>query len=149
MEAVNLLLTKDTLIEDVLEIAWLFEDTGDTDSQLAILADKQKIIEKEIEQLIEESSKSSEIDSYRKRYDALIDEYDRVTEKLVKLQNKIDERKSKYEGIIRYAARLRSLQKPIEIFDEELWYTLLDRVTVKTDTLVYTFKDGTEIEIEI
>ena len=149
VEAINLLLTKDTLIEDVLEIARLFEDTGDTDSQLAILADKQKIIEKEIEQLIEESSKSSEVDSYRKRYDALTGEYDRIGGKMAKLQREAVERKAKYEGVLWYAAKLRTIQEPIEVFDEELWHTLLDRATVTADTLVFIFKDGTEIEIEI
>ena len=149
MEAVNLLLTKDTLIEDVLEIARLFEDTGDTDSQLAILADKQRIIEKEIEQLIEESSKSSEVDSYRKRYDALTGDYDRIAGKMAKLQREAVERKAKYEGVLWYAAKLRTIQEPIEVFEEELWHTLLDRATVTEDTLVFIFKDGTEIEIEI
>lgn len=149
VEAVNRVLSKETLIADVLEIAGMFEDNSAFETELAILLDRRRIIEQETEQLIEQSSKSSEIDSYRKRYDALIDEYDRVTEKLVKLQNKIDERKAKYEGIIRYAARLRTLQKPIEIFDEELWHTLLDKVTVTKDTLIFVFKDGMEIEIEI
>ena len=61
----------------------------------------------------------------------------------------VKELKAKYEGVLWYAAKLRTIQEPIEVFDEELWHTLLDRVTVTADTLVFIFKDGTEIEIEI
>ena len=67
----------------------------------------------------------------------------------VKLQQEAVERKAKYEGVLWYAAKLRTIQEPIEVFDEELWHTLLDRATVTADTLVFIFKDGTEIEMEI
>lgn len=66
----------------------------------------------------------------------------------VKLQQESVDRKAKYEGVLWYAAKLRSIQEPIEVFDEELWHTLLDRATVIADTLVFIFKDGTKIKID-
>ena len=46
---------------------------------------------------------------------------------------------------------MRELQKQegvITEFDEKLWYTLVDRITVYADTDIrFTFKDGTEYKV--
>ena len=68
---------------------------------------------------------------------------------MAKVIEEKDKRKAKYQNILRYANHLKELTEPIKQFDDELWFSLLDKATVKEKSIIYQFKDGREIEIEL
>ena len=113
------------------------------------MVDKRNIIEHEIQNLVEESSKATDIYKYRSRYDNLVKEYESASLKVAKVIEEKDKRKAKYQNILRYANHLKELTEPIKQFDDELWVSLLDKATVKEKSIIYQFKDGREVEIEL
>ena len=127
----------------------MFKPSETIDDEISLLIDKRNIIEHEIQNLVEESSKTTDIDKYRSRYDNLVKEYENASLKVAKVIEEKDKRKAKYQNILRYANHLKELTEPIKQFDDELWFSLLDKATVKEKSIIYQFKDGREIEIEL
>lgn len=149
IQAVNELIQTDNIVSDIFEIAQLFKPTETIDDEISVLIDKRNIIEHEIQNLVEESSKATDIDKYRSRYDNLVKEYENASLKVAKVIEEKDKRKAKYQNILRYANHLKELTEPIKQFDDELWFSLLDKATVKEKSIIYQFKDGREVEIEL
>ena len=148
-KAVNCILDNQSLIEDILLVAGLYEDNSECESELQITNDKLRIIEEETRTLVEQSSKSSDIETYRKRYDALLDEYEKLRKKAIDLQQHIESRKAKHERILRYARTLQAVSSPVMEFDEDLWFSLLEKAIVNKASITYVFRDGTKQEINI
>lgn len=149
LEALNQIISKDNLVEDILEIASMFKDNTGLQAEIEILMDKRKILEKEINNLVAESSKSKDVEGFRKRYDAMVDEYETTSATIIEYQEKIDSNNGKYEKITRYAKHLEALQEPITEFDDELWLTLLDKAIVGEESITYIFNDGASVEIAL
>ena len=58
------------------------------------------------------------------------------------------ERNAKRTMIAMFLERLENSAELVTEFDEELWYSTVDFVTVYEDMrLVFTFRDGQEVEI--
>ena len=149
IQAVNKLIQTDNVVSDIFEIALLFKPSETIDDEISVLIDKRNIIEHEIQNLVEESSKATDIDKYRNRYDNLVKEYENVSQRVATVIEERDKRKAKYQNILRYANHLKELTEPIKQFDDELWFSLSDKAKVKEKSIVYQFKDGREIEIEL
>ena len=86
---------------------------------------------------------------YQKRYDELVSRYDDVKVKYEKVSQSIHEKRAKAEQMDAFAKAMESRGEALTEFDEGLWGTLADFVTVygKGDIGV-TFKDSTEIRVK-
>ena len=81
-----------------------------------------------------------------KKYNVLSDCYDRTKERLDKVSGRIMERQAKREMIEAFLRDLAEMDEDVQEFTDDLWFNLLDHVTVcsKKDVM-FTFKNGTEI----
>jgi hypothetical protein len=87
---------------------------------------------------------------YQERYNGLVTRYEAAKKRLDAITDEKQARVAKRENISRFLDDLRQRDGIIESFDEELWYTTVESVTVFSDSsLVYTFKDGSKIPINI
>ncbi len=85
---------------------------------------------------------------YQTRYDGLAERFDRTKARLDGVGNAITEKQAKKEQIERVLAELERQDGVATEFDENLWYSLVDFVTVfNKEDIRFTFKDGTEIKV--
>ena len=84
-------------------------------------------------------------DEYNAHYNALVERYKKLKKKSLSLQK--EKRLVKRDLIGGFILELSKCKELLTEFDEKLWVAAVDKVLVFQDgRLVFTFKDGTEIE---
>ena len=85
---------------------------------------------------------------YQKRYDGLAKRLDNVQERLDEVSQGITEKQAHREKIEMFLSGLQKQKELVTGFDEDLWYSLIEYVTVfDKENIRFTFKDGTEIKV--
>ena len=83
---------------------------------------------------------------YQKEYDVIIKTYDETKFKYEQLEIESSQQVAKHQMIKDYINTLKKQNKPLTKFDGLMWGSLLESATIKDkDTIVFKFKDGTEI----
>lgn len=86
-------------------------------------------------------------DKFDKRHDELVQQYENQKAAYDKLMQKKDDRQNKIKQLQQLILQLEKANSPIDAFDENLWRTMIDKVTVFHDNkMIFQFLDGTEIE---
>ena len=94
-----------------------------------------------------ECPRGAESDDYQKRYDSLAKRFDRTKARLEEVEQTIAEKQAHKEMVEQFLSELAK-QDAITEFTDELWYSMIDFVTVYTkDDIRFTFKNGTEIKM--
>ena len=118
------------------------------------LSDEKEKLEKSLTEQVEKIQDLIEINSrvaqnqkkYKKEYDALIKEYEETKSKFEQLEVESSKKAAKHQMIKDYIDTLKKQNKLLEKFDGLMWGSLLESATIKDkDTIVFKFKDGTEI----
>ena len=100
-----------------------------------------------IQELIDMNSRVAQNqEKYKKEYDAMIKTYDETKFKYEQLEIESSQQAAKHQMIKDYINTLKKQNKPLTKFDGLMWGSLLESATIKDkDTIVFKFKDGTEI----
>ena len=81
-------------------------------------------------------------------YQTLNEQYEEVFAKLQAEEKKAAERKARYHRMLNILKILETSESILEAFDENVWNAVLENLTVFHDeSMVFLFKDGTEIKI--
>ena len=89
-------------------------------------------------------------EEYRRRYNDLTDRFRAEEEKHKQLTARRNRMEAESVSIGGMLTELEELEAPPIEFDEKLWHSVVDHVTVYNDDCwVYSLKDGTEITIEL
>ena len=84
---------------------------------------------------------------YEKEYEKCTGNYQSISSELSKLEKEKVMMQNKYKEACNALNILKETKNPIEEFDENLFFGLVENVTVKPNkNLIFNFKDGTEIE---
>ena len=96
---------------------------------------------------IEENSTTAQSqDTYLEKYNALVARYETAKAKLEKLQAEKAQREAKAEDIGGFMFELAEYGESLTEFDDRLWLTLIDTVTVHRDgQLTFKFQTGHEM----
>ena len=95
----------------------------------------------------ENSRKAQDQKAYEKRYQKLADRYEKAREKSETLTVQLAETQRRLREIDRFIKGLEEAYI-IESFDETMWRTLIQQVTIYAkDDIRYIFKDGQEIRL--
>ena len=87
---------------------------------------------------------------YEEEYQRRTGEYQQLTDELEKLEQEKLIRKNKVKEAQEALKILKENDSPITEFDESLFFSLIENVTVHSDkTLVFNFKDGSQKEWNI
>lgn len=117
----------------------------------------------EREGLLEEMSVASELiqkaisqnarvaqnqEKYQQRYEKLVQRFESAKERLTVVDARITEKNARRETTEMFLETLRRQEGFLTAFDERLWYSLVDHITVySAENVRFTFKDGTEIQV--
>ena len=97
---------------------------------------------------IEENASSAQNqEEFTAKYNGYEQRYEAVRKKVEKLRTQKEERQTQADSISAFMFELHELDEPVTLFDEKLWLSVIDIVTVRHDgTLVFRFRNGMEVE---
>lgn len=119
-----------------------------------LLEEKQKL-EDEILVLVEMTQNvvaenarvAQDQEEYQKRYDGLVQRYETTKKEYNELVDKIEQKEAHGERIRQFIKTLKDQDGIITEFDDVLWGSMVELVTISREKRSVTFKDGTEIQL--
>lgn len=87
-------------------------------------------------------------EEYQKRYDGLVQRYETTKKEYYELVDKIEQKEAHGERIRQFIKILKEQDNIITEFDEALWGSMVEFVTISREKRSVTFNDGTEITFE-
>ncbi|MEA1961784.1 MAG: hypothetical protein U9N81_11045 [Bacillota bacterium] len=86
-------------------------------------------------------------DEFNERHNSYMERHQKATEQIAELETLRINRRKKHKTLDSFMRDIEKRPLFIEEFDKKLWIAIVDKVTVFSDgRLVFTFKDGTDIE---
>ena len=138
---------KNVPLENLKEVRTRICDTKKLEAEKIRLADELQVLADMVQNCISENARIAQNQTdYKKRYDEMVSRYDEVKAEYDKAVRGLQSRHAKAEQMDAFARALEKRNAVLVEFDEGLWGTLVECMTVygKGDIGV-TFKDGTEI----
>jgi DNA invertase Pin-like site-specific DNA recombinase len=149
IKAINKLFSNKTeLLENLKIILKTLTDDVQLKEKEKRLYNEVTFLVADIQNCITENARTAlnQID-YLARYNAMVEQYESKKEELEKVTAQITERKERAENLKNFIKTLKKQETFVSEFDETLWSSLIDYITVyDKNRIVFTFKDGTEIE---
>ncbi len=139
---------KDLIIETCQELIATISDTSAIDKKIEKLMQELSIIENTNREMVLEFAQSPERPTdYDERHEAMTKEYTEKFSKLQKLEQKRTDQLNRAETMQNMVHRLSETTDVVDGFDDSLWRTMIEKVTVFHDNrMIFQFLDGTEIE---
>ena len=151
VKAVNKLLKgKADMMENIRLVREKICDTTDLEAESQRLMGEMKVLSDMVQKCISENARTAQDQSdYQKRYDELVSRYEAARARYDKVEKSIKERHAKSKRLEAFVQAIEKQGKVVTAFDEGLWGTLVDFMTVYSkEDISVTFKDGTEIHIK-
>ena len=119
-----------------------------------MLAEKQRL-EDEIlvlvemtQNLVAENTRvAQDQEEYQKHYNSLVQRYETAKKNYDELAAKIEQKEAHGERILQFIIALKEQNGIITEFDDALWGSMVEFVTIGRECRSVTFKDGTEIQV--
>lgn len=86
-------------------------------------------------------------DEYQKRYDSLVERYEKSKSRYDEITYDIEQKQARQERLRQFEEILKSQDSIITEFDDALWSSMVEFITVGRDTKTVRFEDGTEITV--
>ncbi len=150
VKAANILYTeKAEIITNFNAIKDRVFNTEALEKERAQLQEEMNVVAELIQQCISENARVAlDQEEYQKKYDGLAGRFDRAKERLEEVSGTIMEKQAHKEKTEMFLAELERMDGMVTEFKEKLWFSLVEFVTVHSrEKVVFTFKDGTEIEV--
>jgi len=138
---------RDAIFAAYDEMLLLLTDTADLDIEAAALTQECEVVMELTRRAVQENA-STALDQadYQQRHDALVARYEVAHTRLGEIEKIRTERRAKRANIKRFLTTLERQPNLVTDFDDELWYTTVDRVLVHGDgRLAVLFRDGVEV----
>ena len=150
LAAFNIVLgNRDEIMEAYEEVIAALTDTADLDAEQETLENESEVVLGLIQKIISENAQTAmDQEEYNRRYDAYSERFEAARKRLAEIAELRQERNAKKTRIRLFMENMNNHQELVQSFDEELWYSTVDYVTVYEDKrLVFTFRDGRQVEI--
>lgn len=147
--AFNKLLTeKKEIIANIELMRRTLFDTAELAEERDKAAEEMAILVEMTQSCISENARIAQNqDDYQKHYSELVERYDKAKEKHDELSYKIEQKKAHSEKMKLFIKALKDRDDVITEFDDALWGSLVDFITVGKKERTVTFKDGTVVEV--
>ncbi|MDD2979125.1 MAG: recombinase family protein [Hespellia sp.] len=149
IKAANEILTeKEELIANTKLMMQTICDTSEMEKNQAEHLDEMNVLVELTQKLVDENARTVQNQTeYQERYDSLANRYESVKAEYEKITEQINSRQAKEEQFKNYINTLTNIEGIIQEFDEGLWSSLIDYVTVYSkDDVRFTFKNGAVVQ---
>jgi len=142
---------KDEIIETLNDIILELTDTTKLDGKISELNEKLSLAAEQIKLLVKENSRTTLNQAeYEERYHKQSAEYFTIANTITELEKEKTLLKNKLKEVQVVLDTIRTHDSPIDEFDENLFFALIENITVNSKTeLVFCFKDGSEVQWDI
>ena len=142
---------RDIIIASVEEAIDAISDTGKFDDKISLLQTKLEAATEHIRSWVSKNAHCAMNQvEYETEYQKRSEGYQKIADELSKLEKEKTLLINKKEEAQNALNILRENKEPLTEFDEAIFFSLVENIVVKSkDTLVFNFKDGTEIEWKI
>lgn len=139
--------SKDNILEDCRLMQTTLTDCTNIDAETKSLLEEIDVVTELTKRCIAENSQMAQNqEEYAARYNGFVERYEKATARLEQLRTTKAEREAQAEAIGAFMFEVQELATLTE-FDEKLWLTVIDTVTVHTDgRMTFKFQGGTEID---
>ncbi len=112
------------------------------------LEDEMSVLVEMTQNIVAENARiAQDQEEYQKRYDGLVERYDAAKARYDEVTATISAKETQSERLAGFIRTLKEQDGTVAEFDETLWGSMVDFVTVGRDKkMIVTFKDGTEIQ---
>ena len=144
----QLLGDKERILDDCRLMQNTLTDCEGIDGQIAALEQEIEVVTELTKRCISENAQAALSQSeYNTRYNGLVQRYNTATANLENLQKTKADRATKADAFGAFIFRVQELDTLTE-FDEKLWLTIIDTVTVRADgRMTFHFQSGVEIAL--
>ena len=122
-------------------------DTAELEREKASLGQELAVLVEMTQNCIAENARiAQDQGEYQKRYNGLVERYEKAKARFDEVMEAIAERSAKGERLAGFIRTLEAQTEPGAEFDERLWGTMVDYVTLCVDCgMTVVFRDGTDI----
>ena len=139
---------RSTLLADLGEVQQMYSGTDELDQRLRELDDLLNTEADAVQAQIARNARVAQNqDDYSAAYDAAVSRYETTKAEREQVAAEIRQRGIRRREFERFIAELKKLPEAVSEFDETLWGSLVEYVTVGKDkTMVFTLIGGTEMK---
>ena len=140
--------SKDNIFEDCRLMQATLTDCTGIDTEIESLLEEIEVVTELTKRCIAENSQMAQNqEEYAARYNGFVERYEKAKAQLEQLRTTKAEREAQAEAIGAFMFEMQELDT-INEFDEKLWLTNIDTVTVHADgRMTFKFQGGTEIDV--
>ena len=122
-------------------------DTTELEREKASLGQELAVLVEMTQNCIAENARiAQDQGEYQKRYNGLVERYEKAKARFDEVTEAIAQRSAKGERLAGFIRTLEAQKEPLAEFDERLWGAMVDYVTVGADGyMTVVFRDGTGI----
>ena len=139
--------SKDSILDDCRLIQTTLTDCTGIDAEIESLLEEIDVVTELTKRCIAENSQTAQNQAeYTVRYNSFVERYEKAKAQVEKLRIMKADREAHAEAIGAFMFEMQELDALSE-FDEKLWLSVIDTVTVHADgRLTFKFQGGTEID---
>ena len=144
----KLLATKTAVIANGREMQALLFDTTELEAEQAQLLEEAQVVSDMVQQAIQENARTAlNQTEYQKRYDSLVQRFDRAKTRLEEVTAEIQEKQTASANMGTFLNAFEQMPDALADFSLESWHSMVDFATVYSiDDIRFTFKNGQEIK---
>ena len=126
-------------------------DTTALDAEAAAMIGEREVAGALIRKGVDENARAPlDQDEYNARYEALLTRFKAAEARLAEIEAERRNRRMKQANITRFLQILKKQENLVDEFEEELWYTTVDKVLVHPDRrLAFIFRDGAAVDVPL
>ena len=145
------MVNREALLEDGRLIRHELMDTAAIDAECEELLQEMDVVAGLIQKCINENAvEAIDQDEYISRYNSLVERHEKAQSHYDSLQKKRERRIIQADVMSGFLFAITELDTLQLQFNQPLWHTTVDHVTVYADErLVFHFKNGSEVEVQI
>lgn len=149
IKAMNTVITeRDEIIANIQLIRQTVCGTADLEEEQDKLRSEMEIVVELTQGCVAENARTAQNqEDYQKRYDGLVERYEKVKSRYDAIVEAIEEKQAHYEKLGIFIETLEKHGEPIAEFDVGMWGSMVEYITVDKDkNMTVTFKDGSEVQ---
>ena len=142
---------KSSVIEDCELMIKTICDCSELNTEIETLTEELKIVSELVSQCVNENARKKQSqEAYAKKYNSLVQRYERAEKRLKIVTAERTEKINKEREIRLFITTLTEKESILDSFDEEIWIILVEKVEVFKDgkCTVY-FKNGATVDVTI
>ena len=139
--------SKDTILEDCRLMQSTLTDCTGIDKEIQTLLEEIEVVTELTKRCIAENSQTAQNqEEYAARYNGFVERYEKAKTRVEELRSIKNARQAQADAIGAFMFEVQELDTLSE-FDEKLWLTVIDTVTVHADgRMTFKFQGGTEFD---